>query len=89
MRAPDGKVTKWERDVLHTQMMTLIFEYLCRETEGGPDASRFLCCSSTLSGRELDDNGNPVFRTLERFHDHIRHQQFVEGMSSSEYCPTP
>ena len=51
--------------------MTLNFEYLCRECDGAADVSRFLGCSSTLSGRELDENGKPVFRTLERFHESI------------------
>ena len=60
--------TKWERDVLQTPMMKLIFEYLCREAEGFKDVSMFLACSSTLSGREFDENGTPVFRTLEAFH---------------------
>ena len=68
MRAPDGNMTKWERDVLHTPMMKLIFEYLCRKTEGSEEVSKFLGCSSTLSGREFDENGTPVFRTLQAFH---------------------
>ena len=89
MRAPDGKVTQWERDVLHTPMMNLIGEYLCCFSAGVPDASRFLRCSSTLSGRELDVSGVPVFRTLERFRKRVLDKRFEEGMSSSEYWPTP
>ena len=49
-------------------MMKRIFEYLCRGEEGAEDVSRFLGCSSTLSGREFDENGTPVFRTLKAFH---------------------
>ena len=94
MRAPDGKVTKWERDVLHTPMMNLIGEYLCCFSELLEQSEvlallRFLRCSSTLSGRELDVSGVPVFRTLERFRKRVLDKRFEEGMSSSEYWPTP
>ena len=35
------------------------------------DVSRFWGCSSPLLGRGLDENGKPVFRTLERAHESI------------------
>ena len=93
-RAPDGKVTQWERDVLHTPMMNLIGEYLCCFSELLEQSEvlallMFLRCLRTTSGRKLDVNGVPVFRTLERFHQRILYERFVEGMSSSEYWPTP
>ena len=94
MRAPDGKVTKWERDVLHTPMMNLIGEYLCCFSELLEQSEvlallMFLRCSRTTSGRKLDVSGVPVFRTLERFHQRILYERFEEGMPSSEVFPTP
>ena len=99
-RAPDGKVTQWERGVLHTPMMNLIGEYLCCFSELLEQSKvleqsevlallMFLRCSRTTSGRKLDMSGVPVFRTLERFRERILDERFEEGMSSSEYWPTP
>ena len=96
MRAPDGKVTQWERDVLHTPMMNLRGEYLCcfselLELEQSEVLAllMFLRCSRTTSGRKLDVSGVPVFRTWERFRERVLDKRFQEGMSSSEYWPTP
>ena len=100
MRAPDGKVTQWERGVLHTPMMNLIGEYLCCFSELFEQSKvleqsevlallMFLRCSRTTSGRKLDVSGVPVFRTLERFRERIRDERFKEGMPSSEFFPTP
>ena len=90
MRAPDGKVTQWERDVLDTPMMDFILEYLFRETEGYPDAWSLLRCSITLSGRRLGKNKKPVFHRLNNFREYNLDLQFDEGGWSSEYYfPTP
>ena len=77
--------------MLHTPMMNLIGEYLCCFLEQSEVLAllMFLRCSSTLSGRELDVSGVPVFRTLERFRKRVLDKRFEEGMSSSEYWPTP
>ena len=61
-------MVKWERALLQIPVMKLIFGFLRGEAKGVKDFSQFLGCSSTLSGRELDENGKPVFRTLKRFH---------------------
>ena len=65
-------MVKWERALLQIPVMKLIFENLCRVVEGAEldgveDVWQFLGCSSTLSGREFDENETPVFRELKRF----------------------
>ena len=90
MRAPDGKVTQWEKEVLDTPMMIFILEYVYTELEGYPDAFRLLRCSSTLSGRRLGENKKPVFHRLNNFREYNLDLQFDEGGWSSEYYfPTP
>ena len=66
-------MVKWERALLQIPVMKLIFDFLCREVVGGElegveDVWQFLGCPSTLSGREVDNNGTPVFCTLKALH---------------------